>query len=76
MPSKQYHLPNMPDDEAHEGFHGLLAKLRALTGVQDVSVDRTSKHVTVHLNEDEESLPHVDQAIWEFGQLPGFTGQA
>jgi hypothetical protein len=76
MASKQYHVPTMPDDEAHDGFHGLIAKLRSLAGVHDVTVDRTSKHVTVHLHEDEGSLSHVDQAILEFGQLPGFTGQA
>jgi hypothetical protein len=76
MSAKQYYVPNMPDDETHSGFHGLLDKLRALVGVHDVTVDRTSKQVTVHLNEDVDSLPHIDQAIWEFGQLPGLTGQA
>lgn len=81
MPVKQYYLPNMPgpdetNEEAHTGFRGLLDKLRGLTGVHNVTVDHTSKEVTVHLHEDEEYLPHVDQAILEFGQLPGFTGQA
>jgi len=75
MPAKQYYVPSMPEDEAHSGFHGLLDKLRGLAGVHDVTVDRTSKQVTVHLN-DEDSLSHIDQAILEFGQLPGFTGQA
>lgn len=84
MPVKQYHVPNMPSPEeaaeAHAGFHGLLDKLRGLAGVHDVTVDHTNKHVTVHLHEGEgegeEYLPGIDQAILEFGQLPGFTGQA
>lgn len=76
MPAKQYYVPNMPDDETHSGFHGLLAKLRAMAGVNDVTVDRTSKQVTVHLGEDEGVLSHIDDAILEFGQLPGLTGQA
>ena len=81
MPAKKYYVPNMPgtdelDNEVHTGFHGLLDKLRAMTGVHDVTVDSTSKHVTVHLHEDEGSLSHIDQAILEYGQLPGFTGQA
>jgi hypothetical protein len=75
MPQKQYYVPSMPDDESHEGFHGLLNRLRAVTGVHDVTVDRTSKHVTVHMH-DEDFLPNIDQAIMEYGQLPGFTGQA
>lgn len=74
MPEKQYYVPNMPDDEAHAGFYGLISKIRALAGVHDVTVDRSSKNVTVHLH-DEDYLPNVDQAILEFGQLPGFTGQ-
>jgi hypothetical protein len=74
MSVKQYYIPNMPDEEAHQGFRGLVDKLRTMAGVHDVTVDRSSKHVTVHLNDDD-FLPNVDQAILEFGQLPGFTGQ-
>lgn len=74
MPQKQYYMPGMPEDEAHDGFRGLIDRLRAMTGVHDVTVDRSSKNVTVHMH-DEEFLPHIDQAILEFGQLPGFTGQ-
>ncbi len=74
MSAKQYPMPDMPEEESHAGFNGLLEKLRTLAGVHDVRVDRTNKHVTVHVNDDE-FLPNVDQVILEFGQLPGFTGQ-
>ena len=85
MSVKQYHVPNMPDpdetnEEVHTGFHGLLDKLRGMTGVHDVTVDHANKQVSVHLHEAEgdanDYLPNIDQAIYEFGQLPGFTGQA
>ena len=83
MPVKQYHVPNMPDEaeaQTHTGFHGLLEKLRGLAGVHDVTVDHAGKQVTVHMREGEgegeDYLPNIDQAIYEFGQLPGFTGQA
>ena len=75
MAAKQYYVPNMPEDVAHPAFHGLIAKLRAVVGVHDVTVDRTSKHVTVHMQGDDGYLPDVDAAILEFGMLPGFTGQ-
>ena len=76
MPAKQYDVPNMPEEENHAGFHGLIARLRAMAGVHDVTVDRANKQVTVHTHEDEGALPDIDLAIAEFGQLPGFTGQA
>lgn len=81
MPVKQYYVPNLPDEadaETHTGFHGFLDKLRGLTGVHDVTVDHAGKQVTVHMHEGEgeDYLPGIDQAILEFGQLPGFTGQA
>jgi hypothetical protein len=75
MPQKQYYVPNMPDEELHKGFQGLINRIRAVTGVHEVTIDRGRKNVTVHLH-DEDYLPNVDQAILEFGQLPGFTGQA
>lgn len=76
MATKQYYVPNMPEEETHEGFRGLLDKIRGMVGVRHVSVDRTSKQVTVQLHDGgEDYLPNVDQAILEFGQLPGFTGQ-
>jgi hypothetical protein len=81
MPAKQYYVPNMPDlgqsdDEAHAPFHNLIAKIRTMAGVHDVTVDPASKHVTVYTQGDEDYLPNIDLAIAEFGQLPGFTGQA
>ncbi len=85
MPVKQYYVPNMPDPDdpneaAHTGFHGLIDKLRGLVGVHDVTVDHASKQVHVHLhegaNDADDYLPNIDQALYEFGQLPGYTGQA
>lgn len=73
MPSKVYDIPNMPEDEAHTGFHAFLDKLRSIGGVHDVTVDRTTKQVTVHVH-NADPLQHVDQAVMDFGVLPGFTG--
>ncbi len=74
MPEKQYYVPNMPEEEAHTGFHGLLDRIRGVAGVHNVTVDRSNKSVTVHMH-DEDYIPNVDQVILEYGQLPGYTGQ-
>ena len=80
MPVKQYDVPNMPGSEeaaeAHAGFHSFLDKLRSFAGVRDVEVDHANKQVRVHMDEGDDYLPNIDQALYEFGQLPGFTGQA
>lgn len=74
MPEKQYYVPDMPEDESHTGFHGFLDRIRGIAGVHNVTVDRENKNVTVHVH-DEGYIPHVDQVVMEYGQLPGFTGQ-
>lgn len=73
MPSKIYDVPNMPEGEDHAGFNDLLTRIRSTLGVHAVTVDRANRQVTVHVNS-EEPLQHVDQAIMDFGVLPGFTG--
>jgi hypothetical protein len=73
MPSKVYDVPDMPEGDDHHGFNGLVNKIRGLLGVHEVTVDRNSKQLTVHLNNDD-PLPHIDQAVQEFGQMRSFTG--
>lgn len=67
MRKREYHPPTIPGQHSAEE---VITKIKSLFGVHDVHVDDESGKLVVHVSS-EEIHPGIDEALAQYGYLPG-----